>query len=174
MSAPATRGAVVWFTGLPASGKTTLAGRAHAELTRRGIAAVLLDSDELRLVLAPELGYGARERGEFYRRLAALAGIVARQGAIALVAATAPERRHREAAREAAPRYFEIFVDTGAAECEARDIKGLYRAARAGRAPDLPGVGSEYEVPADPAVVAHGGEDTAALDRIVALCAAGR
>ncbi|HEU5055515.1 MAG TPA: adenylyl-sulfate kinase, partial [Kofleriaceae bacterium] len=81
-------GAVVWLTGLPASGKTTFATRLRERLAARGTASVVLDSDALRPILAPELDYRPAGRDEFYRRLGELAALVARQGGVAVVAAT--------------------------------------------------------------------------------------
>jgi adenylylsulfate kinase len=164
-------GAIVWFTGLPSSGKTTLARRAQARLAAARRAAVVLDSDELRDALgAPSYAPGDRDR--FYRALAALAALLAGQGVVVLVAATAPRREDRDRAREAldrgpAPgRFVEVWVDTPLAECEARDPKGLYAQARRGAADQLPGVGVAYEPPMSPDVTANGGFDDAALAAI--------
>ena len=162
-------GLVVWITGLPASGKTTLAERARLALGRAGRPAVVLDSDRVREVIAPELGYRPDERAEFYRRLAALAALLAGQGQVVLVAATAPERAHREQARRDAPRFLEVLVDTPAEECARRDPKGLYQRAAAGAAPDLPGAGVRYERPEQPDLIASDGRDDDALARLVAL-----
>lgn len=158
-------GAVVWFTGLPASGKTTLARRVQDALDSRH-RALLLDSDELRDALG-EHGYGDAERDRFYARLAALASLAARQGLVALVAATAPRRAHRDAARTANAMFVEVWVRTPPEECARRDPKGLYAAARRGDAPTLPGAGASYEPPVHPDVVAEGGEDEAAVRAIV-------
>jgi adenylylsulfate kinase len=163
-------GAIVWFTGLPSSGKTTLARRAQARLATAGRPAVLLDSDELRDVLDAH-AYAPADRDRFYRALAALAALLARQGVIALVAATAPHRRDRERAREAigsspAGRFVEVWVSTPLAACEARDPKGLYAQARRGETGQLPGVGVAYEPPVSPEVTANGGYDDAAIAAI--------
>jgi adenylylsulfate kinase len=166
-------GAVVWFTGLPSSGKTTLARRVQAQLERARCAAVMLDSDELREVL-DEHSYAPADRDRFYRALSALAVLLARQGMVALVAATAPRRRDRDRARSAlagedgahATRFVEVWVDTPLAECEARDGKGLYAQARRGDASELPGTGVAYEAPVSPEVVANGGFDEAAVAAI--------
>lgn len=160
-------GIVVWFTGLPASGKTTLARRVRERLAADGVASVLMDSDEVRVALAPGRGYGPADRDQFYRELARTAADRARSGELVLVAATAPRRAHRDAARLAAPRFVEVLVDTSAAECAARDPKGLYAAARAGAAPDLPGVGAAYERPLTPDLVASGGLDDEAVAAVV-------
>lgn len=165
------RGAVVWFTGLPASGKTTLAHRVKARLDASGRPALVLDSDELRDALAVT-AYDAGPRGAFYRAVAGLAVIVARQGLVALVAATAAKRAARDLARARlgglAP-FYEVWVDTPLAECESRDPKALYAAARRGELPDFPGIGVPFEPPLEPEVCAAGGWDAAALDQILAL-----
>lgn len=153
-------GAVVWFTGLPASGKTTL-----AERVRERVGGILLDSDALRDVLGAA-GYAPADRDAFYRRLGALAALLAGQGHLVLVAATAPRRAHRDAARALAPRFIEVHVTTDLAECQRRDPKQLYARARAGAAPDLPGVGAPYEPPLAAEVTAAGGFDDDALRAI--------
>lgn len=169
-------GAIVWFTGLPASGKTTLARRTQAHLAAAGRPAVVLDSDELRQVLDAR-SYAPEDRDRFYRALAELAALLARQGIVALVAATAPRREDRDRARDAlgagrparglaGPRFVEVWVGTPLAECEARDPKGLYAQARRGDASQLPGVGVAYEAPLSPEVIADGGFDDAAIAAI--------
>lgn len=163
-------GAIVWFTGLPSSGKTTLARRAQARLAAAGRAAVVLDSDELRDALDAH-SYAPGDRDRFYRALAALAALVARQGVVALVAATAPRREDRDRARgvlgrDPAGRFIEVWVNTPLAECEVRDPKGLYAAARRGAVDQLPGVGAAYEAPMSPEVTADGGLDDAAIAAI--------
>ena len=160
-----TGGQIVWFTGLPASGKSTLAHRVHEHLARAGRPAVVLDSDELREVLGAH-SYATEGRDRFYRALAALAGLVARQGVVVLVAATAPRRRDRDRARTVAGRFVEVWVQTPLAECEVRDPKGLYAQARRGEMSDLPGVGTEYEPPTLPEVTADGGLDDAAVEAV--------
>ncbi|HEU4382692.1 MAG TPA: adenylyl-sulfate kinase [Anaeromyxobacteraceae bacterium] len=162
------RGAVVWLTGLPASGKSTLAARLADRLRAQGRAAVVLDSDAVRRTLVPAPGYSPAERDAFYETLARLSALVARQGLAVLVAATAPRRAHRAAARALAPRFVEVFVDVPAEECARRDPKGLWARARAGEAPTLPGAGAAYEPPEAPEVRASGGEDSAALEAVLA------
>jgi adenylylsulfate kinase len=155
---------VVWLTGLPAAGKSLLAERAAEALRARGRSAVVLDSDVVRDALGREAGRGEAERDAFYDALARLAALVAAQGVAVLVPATAHKARYRRRARELAPRFVEVYVDTPVATCRARDPKGLYA-----RAPDeLPGAGVTYEAPPEPDVVAHGGADDAARDAIVA------
>jgi adenylylsulfate kinase len=156
-------GLVIWLTGLPQSGKSTLARRVR---DRIGRSCVLLDSDDVRAAIG-ETGYGAGDRDAFYRMLGGLAALFAREGHVVLVAATAPRRAHRAAARAASPAFAEVWVRTPLANCEARDGKGLYARARRGEAPDLPGMGAAYEPPEAPDLVADGGHDDAALEAIV-------
>jgi adenylylsulfate kinase len=158
-------GIVAWMTGLPASGKSTLALHVRERL---GGVAVLLDGDEIRDALEPRPGYGDEARDAFYRTLARLAALLARQGHVVLVAATAPRRVHRETARALAPAFFEVYVRTPLAECERRDPKGLFARARRGEAPDLPGLGAPYEEPSAAEIVADGGNDEVAIAAIVA------
>jgi adenylylsulfate kinase len=160
-------GTVIWITGLPASGKSTLAARLRERIEALGRMAVLLDGDAVREALVPRPGYSPEERDAFYQTLARLAGLLARQGLSVLVAATAPRRAHRDAARALAPRFVEVFVDVPAEECARRDPKGLWARARAGEAPTLPGAGAPYEPPEAPEVRATGGEDAAAVEAVL-------
>jgi adenylylsulfate kinase len=162
-------GAVVWVIGLPSSGKSTLAGRIATRLRAAGLQSALLDGDQIRAALDPRPGYDWQARSRFYGTLARLAALLANQGLVAVVAATASRRAFRERARALAPRFVEVFVDVPLEVCAARDTKGLYAAARRGAAPDLPGVGSGFERPEHPDVVASGGEDLAAPTAVLAL-----
>lgn len=161
---PADAGVVVWLTGLPASGKTTLARRAAAALRERGRPVAILDGDEIRASLVPPPGYDDAAREAFYATLANLAAVLARQGLVVLVPATAHRRALRQRARERAGRFVEVHVATPLDECRRRDPKGLYRQG----ASLLPGGGHvEYEPPEAPDVVAQGGTDDAALGAVL-------
>jgi adenylylsulfate kinase len=131
-----------------------------------GCCAVLLDGDEVRQALDMH-DYDPASRTAFYSSLAKLAAMIARQGTIAVVAATAPSQTHRSLARELAPRFVEVHVDTPLAECARRDTKGLYAGARRRALADVPGAGTVYEPPMHPDVVAHGGHDESAVAAIV-------
>jgi adenylylsulfate kinase len=157
-------GAVVWLTGLPASGKSTLAGRVAEGLRARGRATLLLDGDEVRGALAPAPGFDDAGRDDFYVTLGNLATLAARQGLIAIVAATAHRRRWRDRVREVAPRFVEIHVATTLDECRRRDPKGLYAAGL----PAMPGDALAYEAPVAPEIVASGGEDRDAAVAVIA------
>jgi adenylylsulfate kinase len=162
-------GAVAWVTGLPAAGKSTFARRLRERLAARGRGAALLDGDAIRAALVPAPGYDPAGRAAFYETLGNLALALAEQGLVAIVAATAHRRAFRDRVRARAPAFVEVFVDVPAAECAARDPKGLWSAARAGDAPELPGAAVTYEAPLAPEVVARGGEDGDALDAAAAL-----
>ncbi len=166
-------GAVVWVTGLPASGKSTLARRLRDRLRAGGLPAAVLDGDAVRAALVPPPGYDPAARDAFYATLGNLALALAEQGLVAVVAATAHRRAFRDRVRARAPRFLEVLVDVPADVCAARDPKGLWASARAGEAPERPGAGREYERPLAPEVVAHGGADEAAVESAAALLGAG-
>ena len=153
-------GCVVWLTGLPASGKSTIAAATCSVLRARHLECVTLDGDDVRKALVPAPGYDPRARAQFYETLARLAALLADQDAIVLVAATAHLRRFRDNARTLAPAFLEVFVDTPLAECKRRDPKGLY----SGYSTDLvPGVGTVYEPPERPDFVVRPDTRDAAL-----------
>jgi len=142
------RGAVVWLTGLPASGKSTLARALERRLFERGGISVLFDGDTLRAGLNRDLGFSAPERAENIRRLAEVAAHLAHSGQIAIVAAVSPSAADRAAARQIAGRAFrEIHVAASVEVCESRDPKGHYRKARAGELPAFTGTDGSYEPP---------------------------
>lgn len=146
-------GWTVWLTGLPGSGKTTLARTLQRRLRALGAAPMLLDSDELRLILAPAVGYDEAGRDRFYGALVDLVVLLQRDGASILVAATAPRRRYREAARARLKPFAEIWVRCPLAVCRSRDPKGLYAQAAAGQLQTLPGLNAEYEAPLNAEIV---------------------
>jgi len=143
-------GAVLWLTGLPASGKSTLARALERRLFGGGGSPILLDGDTLRAGLNRDLGFSANDRSENIRRLAEVATHLARNGHIAVVAAVSPSRDDRAAARQIADATFrEVYVATPAEICESRDPKGHYAKARAGALPAFTGIGQDYEPPTD-------------------------
>ena len=158
-----TTGAVIWITGLPSSGKSTLAAAATKEMSRRGVTACTLDGDEVREALGECFAYTSDGRAAFYETLARLAALLARQGLVVLVPATAHRLTFRERARALSPAFLEVWVDTPLEECARRDSKGLYRAQQVGSVSDLPGAGTPYEAPRAPDIVAHGGRDVRAV-----------
>ena len=166
-------GVVVWFTGLPSSGKSKLAQAVREQLKLLRVACCVLDGDVMRGLLVPELGYSDQERDRFYATLARLAAELARQGLAVLVPATAHRREFRRYAREIAPRFVEVWVTTPIEECRRRDAKGLYAAADANQSHHFPGVGSAYEPPEQADVQAAGGTDSEASSHTVTLITAG-
>ena len=143
-------GAVVWLTGLPGAGKSTLAKALERRLFSRGGSPILLDGDTLRAGLNGDLGFSPDDRRENIRRLAELAAHLARNGHIAVVAAVSPAREDRAMARRIGNELFrEVHVSTPAAVCESRDPKGHYAKARAGALSGFTGIGNDYEPPAN-------------------------
>ena len=143
----------IWLTGLPASGKTTLAKGLASSLQARGLTIQVLDSDDLRDVLTPEPSYTSKERDWFYRVVAFIAGLLTRNGVNVLIAATANRRRYRDHARQTVQRFIEVYVQCSLETCIERDEKGIYQKALAGQATTVPGLQVPYEPPGDPAVV---------------------
>ena len=163
-SATGQRGATIWFTGLPASGKSTVAVAVERALVESGQVAYLLDDDNLRHGLSDDLGFSAGDRAENIRRVGHLTRLLADAGVVALASLVSPLKSDREIARAlndaAKLPFIEVYVSTSLAECEKRDPKGLYARARSGELTGLTGVGAPYEPPADPDLVL----DTAGAD----------
>lgn len=142
------RGALVWFTGLPGAGKSTLARGLERVIFTRGGSPILLDGDTLRAGLNGDLGFSDVDRSENIRRLAEIGTHLARNGHIAIVAAVSPASSDRELARKIAGEHFcEIYVSTPAEVCEQRDPKGHYRKARAGELKGFTGTDGGYQPP---------------------------
>ncbi len=136
---------------MPGSGKSTLARAIERRLFDRGGTPVLLDGDTLRAGLNADLGFTPADRSENVRRLAEVAAHLARNGLIAIVAAVSPSAAGRAQARRiGGKRFYEVYVATPAEMCEARDPKGHYQQARAGRIAGFTGVGAAYEPPSAP------------------------
>jgi bifunctional enzyme CysN/CysC len=158
------RGATVWLTGLPASGKSTIAEELERELVGIGRPAYLLDGENVRHGLSGDLGFSPADRSEHARRVASVARMFADSGMVVIVALVSPAAADREFARElheeAGLEFVEAWVDTPLEECERRDPHGLYARARAGRLPGFTGVDAPYEPPERPDVRLHGAQDT--------------
>lgn len=146
----------VWLTGLPASGKSAIARELLKALHARGVEAAHLESDVLRTQVTPFPRYDEAERDFFYAALASFGVHLMEKGKSVLFDATANRRAYRDMARRAIPRFAEVFVDTPPEVCAARDPKGLYRAAREGRAQSLPGAQAAYEAPLAAELVVQG------------------
>jgi adenylyl-sulfate kinase len=150
------RGATVWFTGLPAAGKSTVATLLEERLVADGHFAYLLDGHDVRHGLSGDLDFTRKSRSENARRAAHVARLLADAGAIAIVGLISPYANDRDRARELhgsdGLEFVEVFVDTPLQECERRDPKGLYARARQGRLPGFTGVEDPYEQPEAPEV----------------------
>jgi bifunctional enzyme CysN/CysC len=146
------RPAVLWFTGLSGSGKSTVADAIDRRLLAQGCHTYILDGDNIRHGLNRDLGFTDTDRVENIRRVIEVARLLADAGLIVLVSFISPFRAERQLARErlGADEFLEIFVDTALAECERRDPKGLYRKARAGKIANFTGLDSAYEPPEAP------------------------
>jgi adenylyl-sulfate kinase len=168
--APGTEGFVVWFTGLPSAGKSTLARLLERELQHRGCRVEVLDGDEVRTRLTRGLGFSREDRDENIRRIAFVARLLARHGVVAITAAISPFRAARQEARREIDRFVEVYVQCGLSTCVERDVKGLYRRALAGDIPNFTGISDPYEEPLDPEITVHTDGETAedSVARIVA------
>jgi adenylyl-sulfate kinase len=165
------RGATVWFTGLPASGKSTVSAAVEAELVRAGRAAYRLDGDNLRHGVCGDLGFTAEDRDRNVRRTAEVARLFADAGLVALVSVVSPYAEARAFARELHERdglrFIEVFVNTPLEECQRRDPKGLYARARAGTLTGFTGVDDPYEPPCEPDVELREVDLAAAVERVL-------
>ncbi len=142
------QGGVVWFTGLSGSGKSTLAFTLEKHLFDLGYHVYVLDGDNVRHGLSGNLGFSEEDRRENIRRVSEVAGLFAEAGVIAIAAFISPYREERRLARDiAGERFIEVHLSTPLEVCEARDPKGLYKKARAGKIPDFTGVDAPYELP---------------------------
>ena len=150
------RGAVLWFTGLSASGKSTLAVEVERALFREGYFSYVLDGDNVRHGLNGDLGFSPEDRTENIRRIGEVAKLFAESGALVLTAFISPYREDRDRIRELMSRsndFVEVFVSCPVEVCEGRDPKGLYKKARAGEIPNFTGIDAPYEEPESPELV---------------------
>lgn len=149
------KGAVLWFTGLSACGKSTIANAVDHKLHLAGKHSFVLDGDNIRMGLNKNLGFSPEDRTENIRRIGEVAKLFAHSGSIALTAFISPYRDDRNKVREIMPpgEFIEIYVDASLETCEKRDPKGLYKKARAGNLPNFTGISAPYEAPEKPELV---------------------
>ena len=160
----------IWITGLPSSGKSTVAAALATELRGLGIEPSILESDALRAIFIPQGGYDEASRDLFYRQMEYIGALLVRHGVPVIFDATANRRAYRDHARQDISQFLEVYVDCPLAICMARDPKGIYRLAREGGAAHVPGVQDVYEAPDAPDIVIRGANDSPAdaARRIVA------
>jgi adenylyl-sulfate kinase len=161
----------VWLTGRPCSGKTTLGVAVRDRLRQGGWNVELLDGDLIRRNLWPELGFSKENRADNVRRFGFLAEILARHNVIPIVCAVSPYREERDRVRAESSRFIEVYVNAPLETCEERDIKGMYKKARAGQLPDFTGVADPYEPPENPEVVCHTDQESVEYSASKIVCA---
>lgn len=145
---------VFWFTGLSGSGKSTIAEHFEKKLFSEGFFTQVLDGDNIRSGINGDLGFGMEDRKENIRRISEIAKLYTNTGVISLVSFISPTIEARQKAKDiiGAENFIEVFINTPLEVCEARDVKGLYKKARAGEIPDFSGISSPYEAPSNPDV----------------------
>ncbi|MFH0944295.1 MAG: adenylyl-sulfate kinase [Planctomycetota bacterium] len=151
------RGVTVWFTGLSASGKSTVAVLVDQMLTARGAHCFVLDGDNIRQGLNRDLGFSPEDRNENIRRIGEVARLFSQAGIINLTAFISPYRgdRNQSRALQDPGDFIEVYVDSPLDVCERRDPRGLYRLAREGKIPEFTGISAPYEEPLQPELVLH-------------------
>jgi bifunctional enzyme CysN/CysC len=165
-------GKVVWLTGLPGSGKSTIADAAVRKLHALGVHTYVLDGDNVRTGLNKDLGFTAEDRAENVRRVAEVGKLMRDAGLVVFVALVSPYRSDREAAAGlfGEGEFMEVYIDTPVEVCAERDPKGLYAKAAAGNLPNMTGMGQSYETPDHPDLILRGtGDLDASVDSLVRL-----
>lgn len=163
------KAAVLWFTGLSGSGKSTLSHAVEHRLYEMGVRTFVIDGDNVRHGLCKDLGFSLQDRSENIRRVGEVAKLFAEAGVFALTGFISPLREDRQKVRALMPEgdYIEVYCRCSLETCEERDVKGLYKRARAGEIPDFTGISSPYEEPASAEVVVD--TDRLTLDESVTL-----
>ncbi len=143
---------LLWFTGLSGSGKSTIANIVEQELHKQGIKTYTLDGDNIRKGINYDLTFSPEDRTENIRRIAEIANLFVDAGVVVLAAFVSPYKKDRENIKSIVKdvNFVEIFVNTSVEECKRRDVKGLYKKARAGEIKNMTGISAPYEVPENP------------------------
>jgi len=147
------KGVTVWFTGLPCSGKTTVADRVAERLKKQGFKVERLDGDTVRKGLTSDLGFSKKDRDENIKRVTFVAKLLTRNDVIVLATFVSPYRERRQLTRDEIGSFMEVYVRCSLEECMKRDIKGMYRKAMAGEIKDFTGVDDPYEEPESPELI---------------------
>jgi adenylylsulfate kinase len=143
---------LLWFTGLSGSGKSTLANLVEMELHKKGLSTYILDGDNIRQGINKDLCFNPEDRTENIRRIAEISNLMIDAGVFTLAAFISPYIKDREVVKNIVKveNFIEIYVNTSLEECERRDVKGLYKKARAGEIKNMTGVSAPYEAPVNP------------------------
>ena len=143
---------LLWFTGLSGSGKSTLANLVEVALHNKGLSTYILDGDNIRKGINKDLNFAPEDRTENIRRIAEISNLMLDAGVLTLAAFVSPYIKDREEVKQivGADNFIEIYVNTSLEECERRDVKGLYKKARAGEIKNMTGISSPYEKPQNP------------------------
>jgi len=150
---PVDRGFVLWFTGLPGAGKTTIAKILEPKLREQGARVQILDGDEIRGWLSPQEGYSREDRERHLRRVAHIAELLSRNDVVVICSLVSPYRSARDYARKVIPNFVEAFVKCSLETAVQRDPKGLYKKAREGQIKNMTGTQDPYEEPPNPEMV---------------------
>jgi adenylylsulfate kinase len=153
------RGVILWFTGLSGSGKSTLAHAIEEALYQRGCCTFVLDGDNVRHGLCGDLGFSAEDREENIRRIGEMSKLFMQAGIIVLTAFISPYRADRERVRKLVEHgdFIEVYCNAAVEVCETRDVKGLYKKARAGQISEFTGISAPYETPEYPELIVQTG-----------------
>lgn len=143
---------LLWFTGLSGSGKSTLANLVEVALQNKGLSTYILDGDNIRQGINKDLSFAPEDRTENIRRIAEISNLMLDAGVLTLAAFVSPYLKDREEVKQivGADNFIEIYVNTSLEECERRDVKGLYKKARAGEIKNMTGISAPYEAPTNP------------------------
>jgi adenylylsulfate kinase len=166
----AMKGVTIWFTGLPCSGKTTLAEKLADELKKRGYRPESFDGDITRKYLSKGLGFSKEDRDENIRRVGFVCSLLTRHGAVTTAAFVSPYREIRKEIRLLIGNFVEVYVKCPVETCMKRDVKGMYKKALTGEIKNFTGVSDPYEEPETPEVVVETGNETESesLDKVLA------
>eukprot|EP01093_Parvamoeba_rugata_P011924 TRINITY_DN3386_c0_g1_i2.p1 TRINITY_DN3386_c0_g1~~TRINITY_DN3386_c0_g1_i2.p1 ORF type:complete len:197 (-),score=50.55 TRINITY_DN3386_c0_g1_i2:1614-2204(-) len=146
------RSLLLWFTGLSGSGKSTLANLVEMELHKKGVSTFVLDGDNVRQGINKDLSFAPEDRTENIRRIAEIGHLMVEAGVVTLAAFVSPYIEDRENIKNivGVDNFVEIYINTSLKECERRDVKGLYKKARAGEIKNMTGISAPYEAPTNP------------------------